>query len=440
MCPELLYQQSYFDDLSRIIAIFLLIAPSKKQFQKIISCLIISPLSSDILMMLIDKNWIPLEDLIDGLAAIMMDSRPVQHEIELSRSPSLVKGNENLPDIADLSGTFWDQLISLNSLENKSKAVLRSTATTMINSLLQKCNQSQLLIFRSKLSFYKLLPSLCLKITREKLFDMWVYLDSMLDTTIQSLTGYSEGAVPLAIARLDEHWFFSSLTPTIVSELLSSLFLDLRGCLQRAGGEVDETRNLYTLVRLICALFSSTSNIHKVPCPSSADVVGISADFDWIKDHVIQTLHCLQSLPPPVQATFPFLFRLSTSLVFVYIISSRRQNPSTQVTDHMDLLSKYDQLRETFHCPDRDHKVYCQYLTLCFSLDKIGFLRDACSREISLERFIDFLPQTSFLYLSNIIRNFSQNRGESALFGSTKEKLLTEVSSSLLFVDLTTAL
>lgn len=474
-CPQLLCQREYLLDLTRLLALILLLTPNKQKFKTILSCIVVSPIASEIFIEIIQKKWIPLEWMIDGFISIMkedLSSVPAASStgmpsdgFKISRSPSftteVIAETSPSPDPDTPVTTIWDQILPLNE---SSLMSLRSTLATMLQLFIPQLNEVQFTLIRSKFSQNQLFPNLCLDFTRERLHDLLEYLDSLLDSTVQRLSGFSQdGGTTSTVSRLDEHWLFSQLSLEKTSELLNEIFLNFDDTLRSLDSDSPSiSATLTIIIRLISTLLTSTSNIHKLPCPASFQSSSPSlSSRNWIEIRLETSLQIVQtlqigSLSESIVSISSHLIRLVTTLVFVYIISARRHHPSnfhhlgapagSQTGDHFSLLAQLSQLLRSnpFSSHEKlnqNHVVYCLYLKCCLSLDRIGFLRDSCAKEIRLDRFIDFFPQNSFLYLSHVVGNFHQQQltdtKSHSFIEKNPESLLSTVSPSLHFPSLT---
>jgi hypothetical protein len=500
-CPQLLCQREYLTDLSRILTVILLVAPTKQKFVTILSCVVISPICSELLTEIINKKWIPLENILDGFVSIMRgtaqrgihDPSPGTLDIstegfKITRSPSLMTEFtaeiQTTPE-ADLTAgaMVWNQILppSNDEIANKSSSgSLKSTLATMLLSLIPQLNREQFISIRSKFSRNQLFPRLCLDFTKkQRLDDLLEYLNSLLDDTVLSLSGFSlyeskggsgasvsagSGQLPL-VSRLDEHWFFSRLSLEEASVLLGEIFVTLEHTLDSCSNPKDEgegehsncnphRQTLTMIIRLISALLTSTPNIHKLPCPpllafQSSPVSATSpasptffVSRNWIEMQIEAVLESVRNLSARGErhgSSSSHLIRLVTTLVFVFIISARRHHPSNTAPsiaasagagahslDHSPLLTQLAQLLQQSVSPSsssaskkqqreaqedaQDKEIFCLYLKCCLSLDRIGFLRDSCAKEICLDRFIDFFPQNCYLYLFHVVNSFHQQQ------------------------------
>jgi hypothetical protein len=473
LCPPLLTEPAYVPQLSRFVAFLFLLAPSRTKFQEVLSCLVVSPLASELLCEMVRKGWVPLEPIVEAVIALAtasssssnsgVSSAPdeVQDSFKLSRSPSLATSEEQ-PSAIELTGTAWDEIARWAP----SSAALQSTTTMMLTALIALFDPPQLVFIRSRLSAHQLFPLLCLQMTRERLHDLPAFLDSALDETVRRLSGFSSpetSPLPRALSRLDEHWLFSSFSPENTGSLLGELLLDLLRALRallsqgdgggaEGGSLVEALTDQFRLsIRIVCALLSAVPNIHSLPRPETLpQPPSRDQSKPWIEvelERLLESLQELSSSPesPLFQSPSASLCRLMATVVFVFIISARRTPhshtapPPSSATDqlHLTLLSRLSSLLLHFQCADQlEHRSYGLYLRCCLSLDRVGFLREASAREICLDRFIDFLPQSSFLFLSYTVLSWHHMQQQAPEMRSDslierRELLLDMVLSSL---------
>ncbi len=400
-----------------------------------------------------------MKEILEGIISILEENRSINQAscLKLSRAPSTVTDVPSVaPLIAPLEFNGWDQLKSSTLRQTVS---LNSTISLLLFRISQSCDLSQLSWIRSKLTAHRLFPNLCLQFTTLKLGDLSAYLDFVIDETNQvpetadpevHISGYG-------ISRLDDHWLFSNISLEFSGEMIRMLFVEAHALFDRLRHPLILTQyeeiqqSSAVLIRVLCALLTAQPNIHKVPFPSSV-VEGYSHELQthWIEQEVGALLRTFQDLPKEIFQTYPTapFIRLLTCLVFVWITSARKQysssnNGSPTFIDHQAILLglstilSHTQSRDT-----NDRMVYYFYIRACLSLDRIGFLRDAFSKELCLDRFIDFLPQNAFLYLSRVISTYQQKTGsldecELPFIEQRKEKLLTEVCLPYFFLTLT---